>query len=396
MTINESSGQITMIPYGRQEITQADIDAVIAVLKSDFLTQGPCVPRFESALAGYCHAQHAVAVNSATSALHLACRALDLGKGDWLWTTPITFVASANCGLYCGAKVDFFDIDPATYNLSVKALEQKLDQAAETGILPKILVVVHLGGQPCEMQKIHSLSQRYGFQIIEDASHAVGGRYQGEPIGNCRYSDITVFSFHPVKIITTAEGGIAMTNNADLAKKMDLLRSHGVTRDPALLTHESDGPWYYQQIELGYNYRMTELQAALGLSQLERLDDYVARRHRLAQRYNWLLLEFPVVVPWQHPDSYSGLHLYVIRLQLDKITCSHRQVFESMREQGIGVNVHYIPVHTQPYYQNMGFREGDFPKAERYYQEAISLPMYPTMAETQQDEVVTALQKALA
>ncbi|MDA3807207.1 MAG: UDP-4-amino-4,6-dideoxy-N-acetyl-beta-L-altrosamine transaminase [Thiomicrorhabdus sp.] len=385
-----------MIPYGRQEITQTDIDSVIAVLKSDFLTQGPCVPRFESALADYCHGLHAIAVNSATSALHLACRALGLGDGDWLWTIPITFVASANCGLYCGAKVDFVDIDPVTYNLSVKALEQKLKQAEEIDTLPKILVVVHLGGQPCEMQKIHSLSQRYGFQIIEDASHAVGGRYQGEPIGNCRYSDITVFSFHPVKIITTAEGGMAMTNHADLAKKMDLLRSHGVTRDPALLSHESDGSWYYQQIELGYNYRMTELQAALGLSQLERLDDYVASRHKLAQRYNHLLSELPVVTPWQHPDSYSALHLYIIRLQLDKIVLSHRQIFESMREQGIGVNVHYIPVHTQPYFQDMGFCKGDFPEAERYYQEAISLPMYPTMTEIQQDEVVTALQKALA
>lgn len=384
-----------MIPYGRQEITQGDIDAVVEVLKSDFITQGPCVPRFEAALASYCQAKHAVATNSGTSTLHLACRVLGLGAGDWLWTTPITFVASANCGLYCGAKVDFVDIDPATYNLSVKALEQKLEQAEETGILPKILVVVHFGGQPCEMQKIHALSQRYRFHIVEDASHAVGGRYQDEPIGNCHYSDITVFSFHPVKIITTAEGGMALTNRADLAAKMERLRSHGITRDPALMTHETDGPWYYQQIDLGYNYRMTELQAALGLSQLERLDDYVAKRHRLAKRYNQLLSEFPVVAPGQHPDSYSGLHLYVIRLQLYKIACSHCQVFESLREQGIGVNVHYIPVHTQPYYQNMGFREGEFPEAESYYKEAISLPMYPTMTDAQQDDVVAALQKAL-
>jgi len=383
------------IPYGRQEITQGDIDAVVAVLKSDFITQGPCVPRFEKALADYCDAKYAVATNSATSALHLACRALGLGEGDWLWTSPITFVASANCGLYCGAEVDFVDIDPKTYNISVDALEQKLKQAEKNGTLPKILVAVHLGGQPCEMQKIYTLSQHYVFRIIEDASHAVGGRYQDEPIGNCCYSDITVFSFHPVKIITTAEGGMALTNQSDLAAKMELLRSHGTTRDSALMTHEPDGPWYYQQIELGYNYRMTELQAALGSSQLERLDEYVARRHQLAQRYDQLLSELPVVLPWQHPDSYSGLHLYVIRLQLDKITSSHRQVFESMREQGIGVNVHYIPVHTQPYYQNMGFREGEFPEAERYYQEAISLPMYPTMTEAQQDEIVSALQKVL-
>jgi UDP-4-amino-4,6-dideoxy-N-acetyl-beta-L-altrosamine transaminase len=314
-----------------------------------------------------------------------------LGVGDWLWTTPITFVASANCGLYCGARVDFVDIDPATYNLSVDALEQKLKLAEKNGKLPKVLVAVHLCGQPCEMQKIHDLGQRYGFCIIEDASHAVGGRYQEEPIGNCRYSDITVFSFHPVKIITTAEGGMALTNRGDLAVKMELLRSHGVTRTPSLMTRESDGPWYYQQIELGYNYRMTELQAALGLSQLDRLDDYVTRRHELADRYNKLLSELPVVIPWQHPDSYSGLHLYVIRLQLDRIDCSHRQVFESLREQGIGVNLHYIPVHTQPYYQAMGFESGDYPEAERYYREAISLPMFPLLSEQDQSAVVGAL-----
>jgi len=394
MTINENRYKETMIPYGRQEITQDDIDSVIAVLKSDFITQGPCVPRFETALAEYCHAQHAVAVNSATSALHLACRALGLGDGDWLWTTPITFVASANCGLYCGARVDFVDIDPATYNLSIEALEQKLEKAEKDGILPKILVAVHLCGQSCEMQKIYALSLHYKFHIIEDASHAVGGRYHGEPIGNCRYSDITVFSFHPVKIITTAEGGMALTNQSDLAAKMELLRSHGITRDPSLMTHETDGPWYYQQIELGYNYRMTELQAALGLSQLDRLDEYVARRHQLAQRYEQLLSELPVVLPWQHPDSYSGLHLYIIRLQLDKITATHREVFESLRNQNIGVNLHYIPIHTQPYYQNMGFKIGGFPEAEHYYREAISLPMYPTMTEAQQDKVVSALKKA--
>ncbi|MFK7776844.1 MAG: UDP-4-amino-4,6-dideoxy-N-acetyl-beta-L-altrosamine transaminase [Gimesia sp.] len=383
-----------MIPYGRHDITPADIDAVIAVLKSDFITQGPCVPRFEKALADRCDAGYAVATNSATSALHLACRALGLASGDRLWTSPITFVASANCGLYCGAEVDFVDIDPATYNLSVEVLEQKLKQAERDGTLPKVLVAVHLCGQPCEMQKIHALSQHYGFHIIEDASHAVGGRYQDEPIGNCRYSDITVFSFHPVKIITTAEGGMALTNQSDLAEKMELLRSHGITRGPALMTHEADGPWYYQQIELGYNYRMTELQAALGLSQLERLDEYVTRRHQLAQRYDQLLSELPVVLPWQHPDSYSGLHLYIIRLQLDRITDTHREIFESLRNQNIGVNLHYIPVHMQPYYQNMGFKSGDFPEAESYYREAISLPMYPTMTEVQQNEVVNALQKA--
>ena len=273
-----------MIPYGRQDITQADIDAVVAVLQSDFLTQGPQVPLFEETVANYCGAAHAVAVNSATSALHIACLALGLGPGDWLWTTPITFVASANCGLYCGAQVDFVDIDPRTYNLCPEALEAKLKVAEQAGRLPKVLVAVHLCGQPCNMAAIHALSQRYGFRIIEDASHAIGGKYLGEPIGNGRYSDITVFSFHPVKIITTAEGGMAVTNSADLANKMALLRSHGITREASQMTHETHGPWYYQQIELGFNYRMTELQAALGVSPLNRLDDYVACRHSLANR----------------------------------------------------------------------------------------------------------------
>lgn len=384
-----------MIPYGRQDISQADIDAVVAVLQSDFLTQGPQVPAFEAAVAEYCGVSHALAVNSATSALHIACLALGLGPGDRLWTSPITFVASANCALYCGAEVDFVDIDPRTYNLCPEALERKLTEAESQGRLPKIVVPVHLCGQPCDMRRIHELAQRFGFKVIEDASHAIGGRYQGQPIGNCRYSDITVFSFHPVKIITTAEGGMALTNDAVLAERMALLRSHGITRDSAQMTHAADGPWYYQQIELGFNYRMTELQAALGLSQLQRLDQFVARRHELAARYDRLLAELPVVTPWQHPDSYSGLHLYVIRLRLDKIDRRHRQVFEALREQGIGVNLHYIPVHTQPYYAQMGFSSGDYPEAERYYAEAISLPMYAIMTEAQQDEVVRALKRAV-
>jgi len=384
-----------MIPYGRQDITQADIDAVVSVLQSDFLTQGPMVPRFEQSVAQHVGASHALAMNSATSALHVACLALGLGNGDWLWTTPITFVASANCGLYCGAQVDFVDIDPQTYNLCPHALARKLEQAERDGKLPKVVVAVHLCGQPCDMLAIHALAQRYGFKIIEDASHAIGGKYQAGFIGNCRYSDITVFSFHPVKIITTAEGGMALTNDAGLAARMELLRSHGITRDPAQMTHESDGPWYYQQIDLGFNYRMTELQAALGVTQMERLDQYVARRHQLARRYDDLLAGLPVTTPWQHPDSYSGLHLYVIRLQLGKITKTHSQVFEALRERGIGVNLHYIPVHTQPYYQRMGFGVGDFPEAERYYAEAISLPMFQTMTEAQQDEVVAAVREAL-
>ena len=385
-----------MIPYGRQEITQADVDVVVEVLRSDFLTQGPKVPLFERTVASKVEAKHALAVNSATSALHIACTALGLGPGDWLWTTAITFVASANCGVYCGAQIDFVDIDPKTYNLCPKALESKLATAEQNGCLPKVLVAVHLCGQPCEMEAIRRLSKRYGFRIVEDASHAIGGKYKGEYIGNSRYSDVTVFSFHPVKIITSAEGGMALTNDDALAEKMNLHRSHGITRDPEKMTHEPDGPWYYQQIALGFNYRMTELQAALGISQMDRLDQYVARRHQLARRYDDLLAGLPVITPWQSPDSYSGLHLYVIRLRLDRIERSHRQVFESLRKQGIGVNLHYIPVHTQPYYRNMGFTTGDFPEAERYYAEAISLPMFPTLSESQQEEVVAALGEAIS
>lgn len=385
-----------MIPYGKQDINQADIDAVVAVLQSDFLTQGPVIPRFEQALCDYTGAKHGVAVCNATAALHIACLALGLGEGDWLWTSPVTFVASANCGLYCGAKVDFVDIDPKTYNMCPDALESKLSQAQKDGCLPKVVVPVHLCGQPCDMEKIHALSKEYGFQIIEDASHAVGGSYQQSKIGSCQYSDITVFSFHPVKIITTAEGGIALTNDKQLADSMDRLRSHGITRDESLMTHVSDGGWYYQQIALGFNYRMTELQAALGLSQLDRLDEFVAKRHQLAQRYNDLLADLPLTLPWQLPETYSGLHLYPIRLQLDKINKTHAQVFDELRQNGIGVNLHYIPVHTQPYYQKMGFKAGDFPNAENYYAEAISLPMFSKMTEEQQDTVVAALKRVLS
>ncbi len=385
-----------MIPYGRQDITQADVDAVVAALRSEFLTQGPAVPRFEEAIARRVGAGHGVAVNSATSALHIACQALGLGPGDWLWTSPVTFVASANCALYCGAQVDFVDIDPRTYNLSAEALARKLEQAQSRGRLPKIVVPVHLCGQPCDMAAIHALAQRYGFRVIEDASHAVGGKYRGEPIGNGRHSDVTVFSFHPVKIITTAEGGLALANDGALANKMRLLRSHGITREAGEMTDAPHGPWYYQQVELGYNYRMTEVHAALGLSQLQRLDAYVTRRHQLAQRYDRLLAKLPVTVPFQHADGYSGLHLYVIRLQLDRIGRSHRDVFNALRSAGIGVNLHYIPVHTQPYYARMGFKAGDFPEAMRYYAEAISLPMFATLTEAQQDTVAAALQKALA
>lgn len=383
---------MTWIPYGRQEISEADIQAVIDVLRSEYLTQGPAVPAFEKRLSEYCAVQHAVAVNSATSALHIACLALGVGPDDVVWTTPVTFVASANCALYCGASIDFVDIDPSTYNMSADRLAEKLAHAERLGKLPKVVIPVHLCGQPCDMAGIHALGRQYGFKIIEDASHAIGGKYRSEPIGNCRYSDITVFSFHPVKIITTAEGGMAMTNDAQLAKRMQLLRSHGITRDVNEMTHEPDGPWYYQQIELGYNYRMTDLQAALGLSQMCRLDDFVSKRHAFAQRYNRLFADLPVVTPWQHQDGYSGLHLYIVRLKLDQIRKTHRQVFESLKEANIGVNLHYIPVHTQPYYEAMGFKHGDYPEAERYYAEAISLPLFPTMTEVQQDRVVAVLE----
>jgi UDP-4-amino-4,6-dideoxy-N-acetyl-beta-L-altrosamine transaminase len=386
---------MNMIPYGRQDISEADIEAVVAVLRSDFLTQGPAVPAFEKTVAGYCSATYALALNSATSALHVACLALGVGPGDIVWTSPITFVASANCALYCGAEVDFVDIDPRTYNMDVECLAAKLSQAAKIGKLPKVVIPVHLCGQPCDMATIHALSEQYGFKVIEDASHAIGGKYHGEPVGNCRYSDITVFSFHPVKIVTTAEGGMALTNDAALADAMALYRSHGITRDPAQMTQEPDGPWYYQQIELGFNYRMTELQGALGASQMDRLDVFVARRHELARRYGELLSTLPVTLPHQSPDTYSGLHLYVVRLQLDAIGRGHRSVFDALRAEGIGVNLHYIPVHTQPYYKKLGFRPEQFPQAQKYYAEAISLPMYSGLSFEQQDRVVAALSEVV-
>lgn len=380
-----------MIPYGRQDINQADIDAVVEILRSDFLTQGPKVPAFERAVASYCGAKHAVAVNSATSGLHIACLALGVGHDDLVWTTPITFVASANCALYCGAHVDFVDIDPQTYNLSVECLQSKLEKAERLGALPKVVIPVHLSGQPCDMAGIHALSLRYGFKIIEDASHAIGGRYKGEPIGNCRYSDMTVFSFHPVKIITTGEGGMVVTNDSAMASQLVRLRSHGITRDSAEMTHAPDGPWYYQQLELGYNYRMTEMQAALGLSQMLRLDEFVGKRHVLALQYNKLLAGEAVTTPWQHADSYSGLHLYIIRLRLNEIGATHREVFERLRVNGVGVNLHYIPVYRQPYYARMGFNMSEYPEAERYYAEAISLPMYSELTKAQQCEVIKHL-----
>lgn len=385
-----------MIPYGRQSITQADIDAVSDVLRSDWLTQGPTVPRFEKALADYCGATHAVAVNSATGALHIACLALGVGEGDLVWTTPITFVASANCARYCGADVDFVDIDPQTANLSPIALASKLEHAAQRGRLPKVVIPVHLAGQSCDMAAIHALSEKYGFKIIEDASHAVGGNYLDRKVGSCQFSDITVFSFHPVKVITTAEGGMALTNDPALAERMERLRSHGITRDPAAMQNEPDGPWYYEQVELGFNYRMTDVHAALGLSQMTRLDEFVARRHEIADRYDTLLADLPLSLPLRSSEAYSGLHLYVVRLKLNQLNKGHLDVFNGLRARGIGVNLHYIPVYRQPDYSKYQLSRSDFPQAEQYYAEAISLPMFPDLTEAEQDQVVATLKDVLA
>ncbi|MGY4462166.1 UDP-4-amino-4,6-dideoxy-N-acetyl-beta-L-altrosamine transaminase [Bradyrhizobium sp. LB13.1] len=393
-----------MIPYGRQDISAEDIDAVRDILTSDWLTQGQAGPRFEQALATYCGAAHGIAVSNATAALHIACLALDLGPGDILWTVPNTFVASANCALYCGATVDFVDIDPRTYNMSVAALAEKLAQADAAGRLPKVVVPVHFAGQSCEMIEIRALADRYGFRIIEDASHAVGADYRRRKVGDGALSDVTVFSFHPVKIITTGEGGMLLTNAPKLAERLSYLRTHGIVRPVQSLApadeHRSNedqhGPWMYEQIELGLNYRMTDIQAALGTSQLARLDAFVARRRELAARYDTLLAKLPVTCPWQHPDTNSAWHLYVIRLRRNEIRLSRRQVFEALRAAGIGVNVHYIPVHTQPYYQRMGFKVGMFPEAESYYQDAITLPLFSKMTDAEQDTVVAALTKILA
>jgi UDP-4-amino-4,6-dideoxy-N-acetyl-beta-L-altrosamine transaminase len=386
-----------MIPYGRQDITQTDIDAVVEILRSDWLTQGPMVPRFEQAVANYCGAQHAVAANSATSALHIACLALGLGPGDWLWTSPATFVASANCALYCGAQVDFVDIDPRTYNLSIECLAEKLAYAEKAGRLPKVVVPVHMCGQPCEMAGIHTLSEQYGFKIVEDASHAIGGRYRNDPIGNCRYSDITVFSFHPVKIITTGEGGMALTNDGELADLMQRYRSHGITssRDQ-MQPRPDDEIWNYQQVRLGFNYRMTDIAAALGLSQLKRVDEFVTQRHRIAARYDEAFASLPLATPWQHPDTWSSYHLYPIRIRQGKCGKTQRQVYDAFLDATIWVNIHYIPVYRQPYYEAMGFKAGYCPEAELYHKETISLPMFPMLTEADQETVIDTLKKTLS
>lgn len=385
-----------MIPYGRQSINQDDIDAVTEVLRSDWLTQGAVVPRFEKAVADHCGATHAVATNSATSALHIACLALGVGPGDLVWTSPISFVASSNCARYCGADVDFVDVDAETANLSPVALERKLEAAKRDGRLPKVVIPVHLTGQSCDMEAIHALSQRYGFRIIEDASHAIGGSYRGAPVGNCRYSDATVFSFHPVKVITSGEGGMVTINDAELAGLMERLRSHGITREPALLTREPDGPWYYEQLELGFNYRLTDIHAALGLSQMSRLEEFVRRRNEIAERYDEALAGLPLRPLGRQEGAYSAYHLYVIRLNLARLSRSHRDVFMALRERGIGVNLHYMPIYRQPDYARFGLNSQDFPEAERYYSEAISVPLYPDLSQDMQDQVITALREVLA
>jgi len=383
-----------MIPYGRQDINRDDIDAVVKVLCSDFLTQGPVVPEFENVVASYCGTSHAVAVNSATSALHIACLALGVGQGDIVWTTPISFVASANCALYCGATVDFVDIDSRTYNMSTTCLAEKLEQAEKSGILPKVVIPVHLCGQSCDMATIYNLSQQYGFKIIEDASHAIGGRYQDKPVGSCLYSDITVFSFHPVKIITTAEGGMALTNDALLAKQMQRLRCHGITSDPVEMSDRACSEiWNYQQVGLGFNYRMTDIHAALGVSQMKRLDEFVSKRQVISNRYDQMLSDLPLILPYQSENCYSSLHLYPICLDFNGIQKTQRKVYDALRSKEIYVNLHYIPIYRQPFYEKMGFRAGYCPQAEQYYSTAISIPIYPNLTSSQQDIIIALLRE---
>ena len=396
MSTHGTRREAGLIPYGRQSISDADIDAVIEVLKSDFLTQGPLVPAFEDAVASLAGAKYGVAMTSATSALHLACVALGVGPGDRVWTSPLTFVASSNAALYCGAEVDFVDVDDRTYNMCPLQLEKRLNAAADAGELPKVIIPVHLAGQSCDMAVIYDVAKHYGVRIIEDASHAIGATYESEPVGNCKYSDITIFSFHPVKIVTTGEGGMAMTNDPELAELMRLDRTHGITRDPARMQHEDAGPWYYEQQRLGFNYRMTDIAAALGLSQLTRIDEFIARRREIAATYDAAFADLPVKTPWQHPDTASAWHLYVIRIDPRRTARTHRAIFDELRQAGIGVNLHYIPVYRQPYYSKLGIGEGHCPNAEAYYAEAISLPMFPALSGEEQQQVIDAVARAVA
>jgi UDP-4-amino-4,6-dideoxy-N-acetyl-beta-L-altrosamine transaminase len=410
-----SPSTMPFIPYGRQSIDEKDVAAVCSVLRSGWLTQGPKIKEFEDVIAAYCGAKYAVAVSSGTAALHVACLAAGLGKDDTLWTSPNTFVASANCALYCGAKPDFADINSLTYNMDVDKLEAKLIEAAKTNSLPKIVIPVHFAGQSCEMERIYELSNKYNFKIIEDACHALGGSYKNKKIGSCVFSDMAVFSFHPVKTLTAGEGGMILTNNEELYETLLILRTHGITKTPEKFTNkdlafdkpyftnpksEIDNlqlvnPWYYEQIDLGMNYRITDIQASLGISQLTHLDEFVSRRHELAQQYNKSLSSLPLILPYQHPDNYSAFHLYVVRLKLDKINKTRKEVFEFLHKKGIGINVHYIPVHIQPYYEKQGFEYGQYPEAENYYEEAITLPLYPSMTEKEQQKVINSLHEVL-
>lgn len=397
-----------MTPYSRQDITQADIDAVVEILRSDFLTQGPTVSRFEQAVAARVHAKHAVATNSATSALHVACLALGLGKGDWLWTVPITFMASANCGRYCGARVDFVDIDPITWNMSVPALREKLEVAKRLGRLPKVVVPVHLAGQPTEQEAIWALAQEYGFKVLEDASHAIGASRNGDMVGSCRWSHITIFSFHPVKIITSGEGGMALSNDSELAERMAMYRSHGIVRDRTRMRGHGSDPesdpasyhykaaWYYEQQCLGYNYRMTDIHAALGLSQFARLDELIARRNTLAGRYDEALKDLPIQLPFVRPENQSAFHLYVVRIKSESTAKTHKQVFNEFRQRNYGVQLHYVPVHLQPYYRNLGFKSGGYPEAEAYGESAVSIPLSPSLTDQEQDRVIEAMKAMFA
>ena len=383
-----------MIPYGRQKITEEDIREVEKVLRSDYLTQGPTVPRFEKSVARYCNVAHTVAVNSATSALHISCLALDLGPGDWLWTSANTFVASSNCALYCGANIDFVDIDPQTSNISIEALSKKLSQAESNGKLPKIVIPVHLAGQPCDMISIKNLSKKYGFKIIEDASHAIGASYNDYKVGSCAHSDITVFSFHPVKIITTGEGGMALTNDPVISERLKRLRIHGITNDKLIMIDRPNNEiWNYQQIELGFNYRMTDIQAAIGLSQIKRLDQYIKSRHKIAKIYNKKLSRLPLLLPFEVPNTYSSYHLYPIRILENSYKKNQKEIYSKLLKLNIGVNIHYIPVHRHPYYEGLGFKENDFPQAEKFHREAISLPIYPSLSIEEQSYVIEVLQK---
>ncbi len=377
-----------MIPYSRQSINENDINEVIKVLKSEMITQGPIVEKFEKTICSYTSSNYSVLTNSATSALHISCLALGLSKGDILWTSPNSYVASANVGLLCNAKVDFVDIDPENYNMCPTALSIKLKNAEKLGQLPKIVMPVHFAGQSCDMIKIKKLSEKYGFKIIEDASHAIGGSYNNTKIGSCRFSDITVFSFHPVKIITTAEGGCAITNNEEIFEKLKLLSSHGVTRNPKFMAEKNSDKWVYDQISIGFNYRMSDMNAALGLSQLLRIDCFLKKRNKIAKKYFQQLKNIDLKLPKQEDYNLSAFHLFPIQVK------NRKRIYELFHQNDIKVNVHYRPIHTQPFWQKRGFKSGLFPNSEFYYSQAISLPIFYDLNDELQDNVIKILQNS--